>query len=131
MEFSVRTGSRADEQGRTATTTRPTIGDHCHHKKPCPHCIIATRGYDFWERHGSVLFRRGLELVVEEDEILLVERLVAVEAGGKIGRGVRALVRLEGLVLPFAVADVVRVLGAPPRAPLPHPVAHEIALDET
>ena len=61
---------------------------------------------------GPVLFRRGLELVVEEGEILLVERLVAVEAGGEIGRGVRALVRLERLVLPFAVADVIRVLGA-------------------
>src|SRR6476619_7551429 len=120
MEFSVRTGSRADEQGRTATTTRPTIGDHCHHKSLVRIASSLRADMIFWERHGSVLFRRGLELVVEEDEILLVERLVAVEAGGKIGRGVRALVRLEGLVLPFAVADVVRVLGAPARALFHH-----------
>src|SRR6185436_3306948 len=79
---------------------------------------------------GRVLFRGGLELVVEEDEILLVERLVAVEAGREIGRGVGALVRLEGLVLPFAVADVVRVLGAPARALFHHRIADEIALDE-
>jgi hypothetical protein len=56
---------------------------------------------------------------------------VAVEASGKIGRGVRTLVRLEGLVLPFAVADVVRVLGAPARALFHHRVADEIAFDET
>src|SRR6185436_8314107 len=79
---------------------------------------------------GRVLFRGGLELVVEKDEILLVERLVAVEAGGEIGRGVGALVLLEGLVLPFAVADVVRVLGAPARALFHHRIADEIALDE-
>src|SRR3981189_462157 len=79
---------------------------------------------------GRVLFRRGLALVVEEDEILLVERLVAVEAGGEVGRGIGALVRLEGLILPVAVADIVGVFGAPARALFHDRIAEEVALDE-
>src|SRR5262245_43638771 len=69
-----------------------------------------------WHRTAAQLFRRRLHLVVEVNVILLVERLVAVEAGAEIGGGVHALVRLEDLVLPLAVAHVVRVLGAPARA---------------
>src|SRR5262245_34674788 len=62
------------------------------------------------------LFRRRLHLIVEVNVILLVQRLVTVEAGAEIGAGVHALVCLEGLVLPLAVAHVVGVLGAPARA---------------
>src|SRR5262245_34628760 len=76
------------------------------------------------------LFRRRLHLVVEVHVILLVERLVAVEAGAEIGAGIHALVGLEGLVLPLAVAHVVGVLGAPARALFHHRVADEVALDE-
>src|SRR6266508_3174016 len=77
---------------------------------------------------GRWLFRGALHLVVGIDEILLVERLVAVEAGGEIGGGVGRLVRLEGLVFPFAVADVVRILGAPAGPLLHHGIGDEIAL---
>src|SRR5262249_24270925 len=76
------------------------------------------------------LVRRRLRLVVEVNVILLVERLVAVEAGAEIGAGIYALVGLEGLVLPLAVAHVVGVLGAPARALFHHRVADEVALDE-
>src|SRR5262249_60389342 len=66
------------------------------------------------------LFRRRLHLVVEVNVVLLVERLVAVETGAEIGAGVHALVGLEGLVLPLAVADVVGGLGAPAPALFRH-----------
>src|SRR5262245_5565500 len=79
---------------------------------------------------GSFLFRRRFHLVVEENVILLVERLVAVEARAKVGRRVHRLVGLEGLILPLAVAHIVRILTAPARALLHHRVADEIALDE-
>src|SRR6516225_6507707 len=79
---------------------------------------------------GRQLFRRRLHLIVEVDVILLVERLVTVEAGAEIGAGVHGLVRLEDLVLPLAVAHVVGVLGAPARALFHHRVADEVALDE-
>src|SRR5258708_37364776 len=36
-------------QGHAARTTRRAIWDHRHHYQCCPDCIIATRGYDFWE----------------------------------------------------------------------------------
>src|SRR5262249_43907304 len=77
-----------------------------------------------------LLFRRRLHLVVEENVILLVERLVAVEAGAEIGAGVHAFVGLEGLVLPLAVAHVVGVLAAPARALFHHRVTDEVAFDE-
>ena len=76
------------------------------------------------------LFRGRLHLVVEKHIILLVQGLVAVEAGGEIGRRVGALVGLEGLVLPFAIADIVRIFRAPARALFHHRVGEEIALDE-
>src|SRR5262249_36886244 len=73
---------------------------------------------------------RGLQFVVGEHEVLLVERLVTVEAGGEIGAGIGCLVGLEGLIFPFAVAHIVRVLGAPARTLLHHGIADEIGLDE-
>src|SRR5499427_4377343 len=78
----------------------------------------------------ATLFRRRLHLVVEVNVILLVERLVTVEASAEIGAGVHGLVGLEGLVLPLAVAHVVGVLGAPARALFHHRVADEVAFDE-
>src|SRR5262252_7787699 len=79
---------------------------------------------------GATLFRRRLHLIVEVNVILLVERLVTVEARTEIGAGVHGLVALEGLVLPIAVAHVVGVLGAPARALFHHRVADEVAFDE-
>src|SRR4051812_39309170 len=67
-------------------------------------------------RRSGRLFRRRLQLVVGEYEVLLVERLVAGEAGGEIGPGVGGLVGLEGLVFPLAVALAVGIFGAPARA---------------
>src|SRR5215813_10075476 len=96
---------------------------------PAPVFPPGTRVASPWER-ARRLFRRRLHLIVEVNVILLVQRLVAVEAGAEIGAGVHALVRLEGLVLPLAVAYVVGVLGAPARALFHHRVADEVALDE-
>jgi hypothetical protein len=79
---------------------------------------------------GPALFRRRLHPVVEEDIILLVQRLVAGEAGVEIGRTVRSLVCLEGLVLPLPVTHVVRILAAPARTLLHHRVADEVTFDE-
>src|SRR5258707_2464062 len=62
--------------------------------------------------HRRGLFRRRLHLVVEINVILLVERLVAVEASAGIGPGGYALVGLEGLVIPTARTHAVRVFGA-------------------
>src|SRR5262249_14424433 len=79
---------------------------------------------------GATLFRRRLHLIVEVNVILLVERLVTVEASTEIGAGVHGLVALEGLVLPLTVADVVGVLGAAAGALFHLRVADEVAFDE-
>src|ERR1700720_3469206 len=92
-------------------------------------CVSRARRSTKWCA-GRLLFRRRLHLVVEVNEILLVERLVAVEAGAEIGPGVHALVGLEGLVLPLAVAHAVGVFGAPARALFHHRVADEVAFGE-
>src|SRR2546422_11086580 len=57
-------------------------------------------------------------------------RLVALEAGRKVDLGVRLLVRSEILVLPFAIADLRRILGAPAGALLHHREADQLPLDE-
>ena len=70
-------------------------------------------------------------LAVREQEVArLRQRLVALEAGGELGVRVRLLGRREGLIFPLAVADVVRILGAPALALLHHRVGDEVALDE-
>src|SRR6476659_412766 len=58
-------------------------------------------------------------------------RLVAGEAGRQIGLVVDFLVRTKRLILPFAVPNVVLVLGTPAVALLHHRVGDEVALLET
>src|SRR3990170_5361981 len=89
---------------------------------------MASRPLPQGERGGASL--RCLHLVEGEDEVLLVERLVAGEAGFEVGLVVDGLVRLERLILPLAVAYIVGVLGAPAVALLHHHVADDWALDE-
>src|SRR5262249_44880995 len=57
-------------------------------------------------------------------------RLVAAEAGLEVGLVVDGLVRGEDLVLPLAVAHVVRIFGAPAGALLHHRVGDELVFDE-
>src|SRR5262245_13466142 len=92
------------------------VGDRDHAR--------AGRGLD----HGA--FRRALQARQRDHEILAGVRLVAGEAGRQIGLLVDLLVRAERLVLPFAVANVVLVLGAPAVALLHDRVGDEIALLE-
>src|SRR6266568_8101383 len=78
-----------------------------------------------------LLLARDLELVVGEDEVLLVLRLVAAEAAVEIGGRVRGLVGPEDLVFPIAVALLLRIFAAPSGALLHDPVAGDVArLDE-
>jgi hypothetical protein len=58
-------------------------------------------------------------------------RLVAGEAGRQIGLVVDLLVRAKRLILPFAVPNVILVLGAPAVALFHHRVGDEVALLET
>src|SRR5262245_55582028 len=62
--------------------------------------------------------------------VLLSVRLVALEARLVVRLVVELLIRGERRVFPLAVPDVVRVLGAPPRALLHDRDADEVALDE-
>src|SRR5713226_8428236 len=71
---------------------------------------------------------RGLQLVEREQVVDVGLRLVAVEAGREVGLVVDLLVRQEGLILPLAVADIVRILGAPAGALLHDRVGDQIAL---
>src|SRR5262249_17763913 len=77
--------------------------------------------------------RRSLprHLAVAEQEVArLRQRLVALEAGGELGVRIRLLRRREGLIFPLAVADIVRIFGAPALALLHHGVADDVGLDE-
>src|SRR5262249_35776903 len=69
----------------------------------------ASRGQRFAPRRS---FGR-LHFLEREDEVLLLERLVAAEAGLEVGLVVHRPVRLERLVLPFTIARVVGILRAP------------------
>src|SRR5437667_527324 len=63
-------------------------------------------------------------------EVLLLVRLVALEAPWVVGLVVELAVRGESRVLPLTVAEVYRVLGPPPRPLLHDRDADDVALEE-
>src|SRR5215831_11847550 len=72
------------------------------------------------------LLARDLELVIGEDEVLLVLRLVAVETRFEIRSRVYGLVGIEDLIFPFAVARGVGIVASPARTLRHHPVAANV-----
>src|SRR4051812_12366410 len=76
------------------------------------------------------LLRRLLELVVGLDEVHTGERLMALEARGEIGLVVGRLVYIERPILPFAIAERVRIFGAPSGLLFHRIEAQEVAFDE-
>src|SRR5215510_10915589 len=97
--------SRRHRACRPTSTSRPASARSS--ATSCARCSTASHAPSA-SIDGSL---RRLHLVEGEHEVLLVERLVAGEAGLEVGLVVDGLVRPEGLVLPLAVADVVAILG--------------------
>ena len=95
--------------------SKQEIADRDHH---------AGLRYRFGSRRGA------LELGQRNHEILFLMRLVALETGGDIGFLVWLLVGGEHLVFPFAVAQIVLVLGAPAGALFHDGVGNQVALLE-
>src|SRR5215475_12943307 len=78
------------------------------------------------------LSRRDFEAIVGEDKILTRLRFMAGETGGQIGIRVGRLVGTEGLVLPVAVAHLLRIGCTPSGALFHYSVAHNgICSNET
>src|SRR5262249_19947489 len=66
-----------------------------------------------------------------DHEVLLLVGLVALEAARVVRVRVEPAVAAERRILPLAIADVARILGAPALALLHHPEADAIALQES
>ena len=117
------------EEGSTAAVfarrSTPTPG-RCLTQHPG---AISTSGNSTQNEWRRPLLPRHLA-VAEQEVARLRQRLVALEAGRELGVRVGRLGRREGLIFPFAVADVVGILGAPALALLHHRVAENVGLDE-